>query len=91
MIIKNVYSVKQTFLILRYNWKFNILLFTSLITNLDRLRHFTVPPPSPYGTVPHSIHRFLIFYGVKRKKPKNGVYGASMVGVRYGDGEGTVL
>ena len=75
-----------------------MILFTVFLTNLDRLRHRTVPPPSPYLTVPH---RFLRFLALKDLKTVGTVrygevrwgtvgYGTVTVGVRHGYGEGTV-
>ena len=78
---------------------FSITITTVFLTNLDRLRHRTVPPP--YPTVPHRTHRFLRFLALKNLKTVGTVrygevrwgtvgYGTVTVGVRYGDGEGTV-
>ena len=50
-----------------------------MITNLDRLRHRTVPLPSPYRIVQYAT---LIYFFTAKKRKKRWV--------RYGDGEGTV-
>ncbi len=61
---------------------------TVFLTNLDRLRHRTVSPPSSYRTPPYPP--FFTLFGLKKRWVRWGTvgYDTVTVGVRYGDAKG---